>query len=254
LDLFCLDGKVALVTGGARGIGKGISAVLGKIGATVIIADIDAVSAETTVSELKENKINTEFIDADITKTDDREILVKKIIEKYRKIDILVNNAGMSLKCPAENVLDEDWRRVIELNLHAPFFLTQLVGREMIKQHQGKIINVTSMSAFIVNKGIPQISYNVSKTGLEMMTKCFAAEWAKYNIQVNALAPGYVLTPLTEKAFSRPEIMKERTDLIPMGRIASPKDIYGTVVFLASKGSDYVTGQSIVIDGGYTLW
>jgi len=142
----------------------------------------------------------------------------------------------------------------MDVNLNAPFFLSQSVGKIMIKQKRGKIINIASMSAYIVNKGVPQISYNVSKSGIKMLTKCLAAEWGKYNIQVNAIAPGFVFTEMTKKALANPQVMEERINGIPLGRIAVPEDLVGAAIFLASEASNYITGQCIIVDGGFTLW
>lgn len=249
-----LSNKVAIVTGGAQGIGKALSTGLAKAGAKVVIADINEIKAAETISELRESKLDIDYIKTDITDNKQITNLVNQTIKKYNSIDILVNNAGISKKNPAELFTEEDWYKVMDINLNAPFFLSQSVGRFMIKQKRGKIINIASMSALIVNKGVPQISYNVSKSGINMLTKCLAAEWAKYNVHVNAIAPGFVFTEMTKKALANPQIMKERISGIPLRRIAVPEDLVGAVIFLASGASNYITGQCIVVDGGFTLW
>jgi len=249
-----LSNKVAIVTGGAQGIGKALSTGLAKAGARIIIADINETKAAETVSELRNLNLNIDYVKTDITDNKQITNLVNQVIKKYNSIDILVNNAGISKKNPAELFSEEDWYKVIDVNLNAPFFLSQSVGRFMIKQKKGKIINIASMSALIVNKEVPQISYNVSKSGLNMLTKCLAAEWAKYNVYVNAIAPGFVFTEMTKKALANPQIMEERINGIPLRRIAVPEDLVGAAIFLASGASNYITGQCIVVDGGFTLW
>ena len=249
-----LSNKVAIVTGGAQGIGKALSIGLAKAGAKVVIADCNETKAVKTVSELRELKLDIDYIKTDITDNKQITNLVNEVNKKYNSIDILVNNAGISKKNPAELFTEEDWYKVIDVNLNAPFFLSQSVGRFMIKQKRGKIINTASMSALVVNKEVPQISYNVSKAGISMLTKCLAAEWAKYNVYVNAIAPGYVFTEMTKKALANPQIMEERINGIPLRRIAVPEDLVGVAIFLASKASNYITGQCIVVDGGFTLW
>lgn len=249
-----LPNKVAIVTGGAQGIGKALSTGLAKAGAKVIIADINETRAAETVSELRNLNLNIDYVKTDITDNKQITNLVNQVIKKYNSIDILVNNAGISRKNPIELFTEEDWYKVMDVNLNAPFFLSQSVGRFMIKQKRGKIINIASMSALIVNKGIPQISYNVSKSGLNMLTKCLAVEWAKYNVHVNAIAPGHVFTEMTKKALANPQIMEERISGIPLRRIAVPEDLVGATIFLASEVSNYITGQCIVVDGGFTLW
>ena len=249
-----LSNQVAIVTGGAQGIGKALCAGLAESGAKVIIADINDKKASETISELRNSDLNVEFIKADITDNQQINHLVDSVLQKYHTVDILINNAGISRKNPIESFTEEDWYKVMDVNLNAPFFLSQAVGKIMIQKKKGKIINVASMSAYIVNKGIPQISYNVSKSGIKMLTKCLAAEWGKYNIQVNAIAPGYVFTEMTKKALAKPEIMEERINGIPLSRIAEPEDLVGAILFLASDSSSYITGHCIVIDGGFTLW
>jgi NAD(P)-dependent dehydrogenase (short-subunit alcohol dehydrogenase family) len=249
-----LSNQVAIVTGGAQGIGKALCTGLAESGAKVIIADINDKKASETISELRNSDLNVEFIKADITDNQQINHLVDRVLQKYHTVDILINNAGISRKNPIESFTEEDWYKVMDVNLNAPFFLSQAVGKVMIQKKKGKIINVASMSAYIVNKGVHQISYNVSKSGIKMLTKCLAAEWGKYNIQVNAIAPGYVFTEMTKKALAKPEIMEERINGIPLSRIAEPEDLVGAILFLASDSSSYITGHCIVIDGGFTLW
>jgi len=164
----------------------------------------------------------------------------------------LINNAGIVNNVPAEKLTKEEWDKVMEVNLTSVFLCAQIVGKEMIKNKKGNIINISSMSGLIVNRPQPQIHYNTSKAGVIMITRSLAAEWAKYNIRVNAIVPGYMRTPLVDKVF--PQYGKGWSSLVPMGRLGDPLEIKGPALFLASRASSYVTGSILVMDGGYTVW
>jgi len=178
--------------------------------------------------------------------------MVNLNIKRLNKIDILINSAGIVNNYSAEEMPKEEWDKVIKVNLTGVFLCTQRVGKEMIKRRKGSIINISSMSGLIVNRPQPQLHYNVSKAGVIMLTKSFAAEWAKYNIRVNAIAPGYMRTPLVDKIY--PKYGKDWVKYIPMGRIGEPSEKKGPALFLASKASSYMTGSVLVMDGGYTAW
>jgi NAD(P)-dependent dehydrogenase (short-subunit alcohol dehydrogenase family) len=251
LDLFKLDGKKALVTGAGRGIGKAIATGLAEAGASVAIVDIDLETAKQTSDEIKKLGVESFAFKTDITKEDEVQILIDKVIAEFGTIDIVVNNAGTCFNIPAEEMTLEQWDNVINLNLRATFIVSQLAGREMIKRKQGVIVNVASMSATIVNYPQPQAAYNPSKSGVVMLTKCLATEWAKYNIRVNCISPGYTATEMT----SRPVIKvfwPEWERGTPMGRLARPDEMRGAVVFLASNAASFITGHDLIIDGGFT--
>ena len=251
-SFFGLEGKVALVTGAGRGLGRAMALALGQAG-----ADLALVSR--TKEELREVNEKIRALDperkvlsvpADLALSDEIPGLVDTVLAEFGRIDILVNNAGRNVRGPAENVAIEDWDGVVDLNLKSAFVMAQAVGRAMIRQGYGKIINTASLTSFI---GLPNmVAYCASRGGVAQMTKALAVEWAKYGVRVNAIAPGYFMTKLTEPLFQDPERKKWILSKIPMGRTGDPeKDLSGVVVFLASPASDYITGQIIISDGGW---
>ncbi len=255
-ELFSLKGRRALVTGGGGGIGSAIARGFAEFGADIALIDLDAESMERVKGELERRfPVSVLTILADLCDKEQVEAAVNRIIESFSHIDILVNCHGVGQWSPAEDMNQKDWDRMVDINLKGVFLVCQSVGRHMIERKYGKIINIASMSGTIVNKPQPQAHYNASKAGVIMLTKSLAAEWAKYNINVNSVSPGYTLTPLAENLLkSKPEYADHWKSLIPLGRFAKPIDIVGSVIFLASEASSYVTGHDLVVDGGYTVW
>ncbi len=251
-EMFDLRGEKAIVTGAAQGLGEQIALGLAEAGADIAVVDINIDGAVRVAESIRNIGRESISIKADVTKVSDVENMVKMVKDRFGEIDILVNNAGIVNNLPAEQITKEEWDKVIEVNLSGVFLCAQVVGREMIKQKKGNIINISSMSGLIVNRPQPQIHYNTSKAGVIMITKSLAGEWAKYNIRVNAIAPGYMRTPLVDKVF--PKYGKGWSSLTPMGRIGNPSEIKGPALFLASRASSFVTGSVLVMDGGYTLW
>lgn len=238
--LFYLRDKVVLVTGASRGIGKAIAIGLAEAGAHLIVCS-HASSLKETVSAVKKRGVQIMAVKADVSRKSDVTRMIDQGVNQFGKIDILVNNAGIFLEKPAEEVTEEEWDRIIDTNLKGYFLCCQAVSREMIKQKSGKIINVTSISglASLPNTAV----YCASKGGIISLTKALAVDWVKYNINVNAVVAGDVAT----------EISDDRDkDKIPMGRRANPEELVGTIIYLASKASDYVTGSLVMIDGGWT--
>lgn len=254
MSLFRLDGKNGLVTGAGQGLGKAIAIALAQAGANVVAVDLNKKMAFDVSEEIKSLGRNSLAVEANISKREDVEKIMKEMIKSLGRIDILVNNAGIKRSVPSEEMEDRDWREVINVNLTGTFFCCQLAAREMIRKRKGKIINVASMSAQIVNKGTAQASYYASKAGVVMLTRALAAEWAQYNINVNAISPGYCRTPLTQKFISDIKKYRERMAMVPLGRLGEPYEIGSAAVFLASGASDFITGHNLVVDGGYTLW
>jgi NAD(P)-dependent dehydrogenase (short-subunit alcohol dehydrogenase family) len=253
---FDLKNKAALVTGGARGLGQAMAAALAAVGADVVIADMVLDQAEDAASKIeKETSVSCLAVRADISVENDVEQMVQRALERFGKIDILVNNAGIHIGGEfAPEALDRKyWDKTLAVNLTGAFLCCQTVGKHMIERKKGKIVNIASMSGMVVNRltGKHNPAYCVSKAGVIMLTKVLAAEWAKYNICVNAIAPTYIETDMCNKA---PGLQAEMRRDIPMGRIGRPDDLAGAVVYLASAASDFVTGHTLLLDGGYTAW
>ena len=254
LAMFDLKGEKAIVTGGGQGLGREMALALAEAGADVAVVQRRVEVAEQTAEEIRKLGRDSFAMKVDVSKTEDIRNMVAVAKDRFGKIDILINNAGIAHHVPAEELSEEDWDRMIDINLKGVFLGSQMVGREMIKQRKGSIINIASMSGFIVNRPQPQAHYNTAKAGIVMLTKNLAMEWAKYNIRVNAIAPGYIKTPLLAQNLGPGKIGEEWVKLTPMGRLGEPFELKGLALFLASKASSFVTGTTIVIDGGYTCW
>lgn len=256
LDKFRLDGRKAIITGGARGIGAAVAKGFAEVGADVAIVDIaHEDQAKELVAELKAMGSDALFVHADVTKKDSVQKMVDQVTGRWGRIDILFNNAGTVSDPNIEDMTEKEWDDVIDVNLKGVFLCSQIVGRHMIKQKSGVIVNTGSMSGYIVNYPQPQISYNPSKAGVHMFTKCLATEWAKYNIRVNAIAPGYIKTELTAPFLKEhpDDVQKYWIEGAVQNRIGEPEELVGAVIYLASDASTYTTGEVITIDGGFTL-
>ena len=248
---FSLNGKVAVITGSTKGIGRGIAEAFAEAGAKVVIvsrnqADCDAV-AEAIRSDYG---VESRGFAADLTKSDDIAALVRKTTDAFGRVDILVNNAGSAITKKAEDLTEEDWDRVVNLDLRAVFFTAQSFGRLMIEQKAGKIINIGSILGLVADKQV--LPYVAAKGGVLQMTKALALEWARHGIQVNALCPGYVITDMNRRDLEEEKVSSHLLRKIPLRRFAQIDEVTGAAVFLASEESDYMTGQNLVIDGGWT--
>lgn len=244
-----LEGKTALVTGSARGIGRAIAEKLGTLGANLVISDVLTDQAAETAKELAEQGYRTLAIPCDITKADDIDRMMKAIIEKFNSLDILVNNAGITRDGLLIRQTAETWDMVMEVNLKGAFLVTQAASRIMMRARSGKIINISSVVGLMGNAG--QANYASSKAGLIGLTKSVAKELAGRGITVNAVAPGYIATQMTEEL---PEAAKEAfLNVIPLKRAGTVEDVASAVAFLASSEADYITGQVLQVDGGMVM-
>jgi NAD(P)-dependent dehydrogenase (short-subunit alcohol dehydrogenase family) len=252
LDTFTLTGKVAVVTGGNRGLGRAFAHALGEAGASVAILARNASRNEEVVGELAAKGITAAAFEGDVARRADIERAAGEIVERFGRVDVLINNAGTCIHRPALEVTEEEWHQVIDINLTGVWNGCQVFGRGMVDAGGGVIVNVGSMSADIVNRPQWQPAYNASKAAVHHLTRSLAAEWAPLGVRVNAVAPGYVVTEMTP--IERPEFQRYWIDDAPQQRAASPEEIAPSVVFLASPASSYMTGSILTIDGGYSVF
>ena len=250
MDFFSLKGKVAIVTGGNTGLGQAYVVALAKAGADLFVVTYDrAWDGTRAMVEAEGRKI--EFFQADLTDRAQIDKVIEACVEKFGKIDILVNNAGTIRRAPLLEYKDEDWKAVMDINLNSVYFLSQAAAKVMVGQGSGKIINIASMLSFQGGKFVPP--YTASKHGVAGITKAFANELAAHNIQINAIAPGYIKTANTAPIRADEKRNAEILSRIPANRWADPFDLMGAVVFLASKASDYVNGHILAVDGGWLV-
>jgi NAD(P)-dependent dehydrogenase (short-subunit alcohol dehydrogenase family) len=249
--LFDLTGKVAIVVGGSGGIGSVLAAGLAEAGANVVVTSRTLEKLEPVAAKIRAQGHKATAIASDISQPQSVNNLVEKVLRSYEHIDILVNSAGLALRNVPENMPLDDWQKVMDFNVRGVLITCQTIGKVMIKQGGGKIINISSVRGRYGADGI--IAYGVSKGAVDSMTRILAFEWARYKILVNAIAPTVVATELTKPILSVPEKAKSILSRIPLGRLEEPEDLVGTAVFLASKASDFITGQIIYVDGGTTI-
>jgi NAD(P)-dependent dehydrogenase (short-subunit alcohol dehydrogenase family) len=248
---FDLSGNVALVTGAARGLGRAISVALAQAGADVALGLRDVTTAADLVAEIQAMGRRALPLQMDITRSDQILAATDAAVTHFARLDILVNNAGLGPSNLAENVRKEDFDLTVAVNLKGTFFTSQAVGRVMIRQKHGRIINLSSQAGFVALPG--ESVYCMTKAAISHLTKCLAVEWGKYNITVNALAPTFIRTPGTEEALADPGFRQDVIDRIAaLHRIGEPADVTGAIVFLASPAASLITGHTIVIDGGWT--
>jgi 3-oxoacyl-[acyl-carrier protein] reductase len=244
-----LKDKVALVTGGARGIGKSIAMAFARAGADIVVADVNIEEAQKTASEIEGLGRKAMALSMDVTDFVKVEEALNKILDKFTKVDILVNNAGITKDNLLLRMAQQDWDAVLTVNLKGAFNCIKAVSRPMIKQRSGKIVNIASIIGIIGNPG--QANYSASKAGLIALTKTAAKELASRNINVNAIAPGFIQTDMTAKLPL--ELQQKMKEAIPMDRFGSADDVAAACLFLASEDSSYITGQTIVVDGGMVM-
>lgn len=251
--LFSLKGKSAIITGAGSGLGRVIAEGYAKYGSRVACVDISSQAIKKVVSSIEKDGGEAIPIVCDVSKTEDVEKAVEKALNIFGTIEILVNNAGIGIRSSAEDMTDEMWDNVLDVNLKGAFLFSRAVGRHMIDKGQGgRVINMASVGGLVgVETG--NVNYCASKGGIIAMTRTLAIEWAKHNILVNAIAPSHTKTPLIEKLMKeKPEVKQYFINNIPLGRMALPGQIVGPAIFLASEASSFVTGHTLVVDGGHT--
>ncbi len=250
-----VDGKVALITGTGSGIGQASALALAEAGATVVLTELPdrlAAAEETARAAARDYGAETLTVPLDLTKLETIGAMVSRTLDRFGRIDVLVNNAGINIPKMALDVTEEDWDRVLDVNLKGLFFTSQAVGRAMIARGSGTIINIASQMGVVGY--YKRAAYCSSKAGVVNLTRVLAIEWAPHGIRVNCIGPTFLETPLTAPMFEDEAFRQDVLSRIPLGRIGKPEDIVGAVVFLASPASDMVSGHTLLVDGGWTAW
>jgi gluconate 5-dehydrogenase len=249
-----LEGRVSVVTGGATGLGLQMATGLAEAGSHIVVCSRKLENCEAAAQQIAKLGVQALAVACDVTKPDQVEAMNDATLKKFGRVDILVNNAGRAWAAPPEDTPLERWQQVFDLNITAPFLCAQALGREMIKQKRGKIINIASIAGLVGRnpRAYSSISYSASKGALVNFTRDLAVKWAQHNIQVNAICPGFFVTPLNQKLYEK---NKENIDReIPLGHTGGPDDLKGMAVLLASDASNFITGAIIPVDGGSTAW
>ncbi len=246
-----VNGKIALITGAARGLGRACALALAEAGADVALGLRDINKDDGLVKEIEAMGRKALPLQMDASKTEEINAAFEKIKDHYARLDIVVNNAGVAPENLAENVTEKDFDYTLAVNLKGTFFVSQAAGKMMIQQEYGRIINLSSQAGFIALPG--ESVYCMTKAGVAHLSKCLAAEWGKYNITVNAVAPTFIYTPGTEEYLANEESKRYVLSKIVLGRIGEPKDVANAVLFLASPAASLITGATLMIDGGWTL-
>lgn len=257
IELFRLNSKSVIVTGGGSGLGRAMAIAIAEAGASVVIADIDSESAKKVKNEIVNSGGTSLDIKVDVTNTSEVTNIIDRTVEEFGTLDILVNSAGMACAAPIEKITLEIWDKVMQVNLTGVLLCCQAAVKQMMKQRRGKIINIASIAGTVIPK--PKIfnggyNYSASKAGVIMVTKRLAVELAEYGITANCISPGYMRTRLIQRAINDKKSFEEMIDTTPLKRLGEPSDLAGAVVFLSSEASNFITGHNLIVDGGYTLW
>ncbi|MFW5469635.1 SDR family NAD(P)-dependent oxidoreductase [Knoellia sp. CPCC 206435] len=252
MDRFSLEGRVAVVTGGTRGLGEGFAGALADAGASVLLVGRDEERGEVVARAMRERGLTADFLAADVTVPDDVTRMLEVVLDRFGRVDVLINNAGACVHAPALEVTDEDWRHVMDVNLDAVWRCARTFGRYFVDQRSGVVVNIGSMSGFVVNRPQWQPAYNASKAAVHHLTRSLAAEWGPHGVRVNALAPGYIKTDMSP--VDEPRFRRHWIEDAPLERYGTVEELAPAIVFLASDASSFVTGSVLVADGGYTAF
>ena len=251
---FDLTDRVALVTGAGRGIGREIARTLAEAGADVVALGQTAEGVEEAAADVDQRGRRSLAVVADVAQSSQVDSAVERALREFGRIDILVNAAGIAHHGASEEASDDDWRRIIEVNLDGTYFCCRAVGRHMLERGSGAIVNIASMSGSIVNVPQPQAAYNSSKAGVIQLTRSLASEWASRGVRVNSVSPGYIATAMTELGLKpHPDWRETWLAMTPMGRLGRPIDVAYAVWYLASDAAAFATGTDLIVDGGYTV-
>ena len=249
-----LGGQVAVITGGGRGIGLASAEAMAEAGARIVIAEIDPAIGQSAVETLHGKGYDASFVELDVTKPAMVNAVADRIVASHGRVDVLLANAGIARCTKGEDITDEEWLQVIDINLNGVFWANRAFGRHMLAAGKGSIVNIGSMSGIISNKPQEQAHYNASKAAVHMLTKSLAGEWAARGVRVNAIAPTYIQTAMTQGGMDNPDWYPTWIEMTPMARVGQPEEIASVVLFLASDASSLMTGTVVVADAGYTIW
>jgi NAD(P)-dependent dehydrogenase (short-subunit alcohol dehydrogenase family) len=248
---FSLEGKIAIITGGRRGIGKAIALAFAEAGADVAVCDLVVTGElETVVDEIQRLGRRCLAMQADTTQKTDVDKLVQRVTNEFGGIDILVNNAAINILVPLLETSEDDWEKVINVDLKGYYLCSQAISKSLIERKKGSIVNMASRLAFQGNPGVAQGAYCVAKAGVVMLTRVLSRELGRYNIRVNAIAPGLVKTEMSRDIWDAPGALTQAEASVPLGRLAVAEDMVGAALFLVSDASSYITGHTILVDGG----
>jgi len=251
---FRLDGRCILVTGAAQGLGKAMAVGLAEAGANIVVLDLNQEKAECVSKEISELGVRSVAIKIDVTDAAQAERAVSQAKAEFRNIYGLFNNAGIAVHGPLLDYSITDWHKQIDANVTSMFVMSKAVGKELLENGRGVIVNTASISGIIANNPQPQVPYNTSKGAVIAFTRSLASEWVSHGVRVNAIAPGYMRTEQTKSVIEKGELVSRWMAFTPMGRFGEPNELVGIAIYLASDSSSYVTGQVFSVDGGYTIW